>query len=93
VVNLSLGGTGTPETDPLESTLSQLSAVNGTLFVVAVGNHGPSDTPVGSPGSADEALTVGAVDKNANQQVTTNAVGNPIIEYSSDDRKPGRAPR
>ncbi|WP_283136879.1 S8 family serine peptidase [Rhizohabitans arisaemae] len=60
VVNMSLGGYDGPEIDPLEHAVNTLSAQHGTLFVVAAGNEGPQS--VGSPGSADAALTVGAVD-------------------------------
>nr|BFE54200.1 S8 family serine peptidase [Saccharothrix mutabilis subsp. capreolus] len=62
VVNLSLGGGDTPEIDPLEEAVNRLSAEKGTLFVIAAGNSGGPET-VGSPGSADAALTVGAVDR------------------------------
>ncbi len=61
VVNLSLGGSDGPEVDPLEAAVNALSAQHGTLFVIAAGNSGGTET-VGSPGSADAALTVGAVD-------------------------------
>ena len=60
VVNLSLGGMDTPEIDPLEAAVDKLSAEKGILFAIAAGNSGPET--VGSPGSADAALTVGAVD-------------------------------
>ncbi|KOU59183.1 peptidase S8 [Streptomyces sp. MMG1533] len=60
VVNLSLGGMDTPEVDPLEAAVDKLSAEKGILFAIAAGNSGPES--VGSPGSADSALTVGAVD-------------------------------
>ena len=63
VVNLSLGGTDTPEIDPLEEAVNRLTAGTGTLFVIAAGNSGPGDRSIGSPGSADAALTVGNVDK------------------------------
>ncbi|GAA1600699.1 S8 family serine peptidase [Kribbella hippodromi] len=63
VVNLSLGGTDTPGVDPLEEAVNRLTAKTGTLFVIAAGNDGPGERTVGSPGSADAALTVGAVDK------------------------------
>ncbi|WP_344679061.1 S8 family serine peptidase [Saccharopolyspora taberi] len=63
VVNLSLGGGDTPEVDPLEEAVNRLSASSGSLFVIAAGNSGPSPESVGSPGSADAALTVGAVDR------------------------------
>ncbi|MFF4017484.1 S8 family serine peptidase [Streptomyces sp. NPDC001843] len=62
VVNLSLGGYDTPEVDPLEAEVNKLSTEKGILFAIAAGNSGPQS--IGSPGSADDALTVGAVDKN-----------------------------
>ncbi|MFD9095442.1 S8 family serine peptidase [Streptomyces collinus] len=61
VINLSLGGYDTPEIDPLEAEVNKLSAEKGVLFAIAAGNEGPQS--IGSPGSADAALTVGAVDK------------------------------
>ncbi|MFC9842602.1 S8 family serine peptidase [Streptomyces sp. NPDC060223] len=66
VVNLSLGGTDTPGIDPLEEAVNRLSAESDTLFVVAAGNSGigAGTGTIGSPGSADAALTVGAVDKS-----------------------------
>ncbi|MFF9767076.1 S8 family serine peptidase [Streptomyces sp. NPDC014636] len=60
VINLSLGGYDTPEVDPLEAEVNKLSAEKGVLFAIAAGNDGPQS--IGSPGSADAALTVGAVD-------------------------------
>ena len=63
IVNLSLGGTDTPDIDPLEDAVNRLSAEFGTLFVIAAGNEGVP-LAIDSPGSADAALTVGAVDGN-----------------------------
>ncbi|WP_189933825.1 S8 family peptidase [Streptomyces aurantiogriseus] len=60
IVNLSLGGPDTPQLDPMEAEVNKLSAEKGILFAIAAGNAGPQT--VGSPGSADAALTVGAVD-------------------------------
>ncbi|MFD1546344.1 S8 family serine peptidase [Nonomuraea guangzhouensis] len=60
VVNMSLGSTDTPELDPLEQAVNTLSKQTGTLFVISAGNSGNRAT-VTSPGSADAALTVGAV--------------------------------
>jgi subtilisin family serine protease len=61
VINISLGGGDSPSIDPLEQAVDELSAAHGALFVIAAGNSGGTAT-VGSPGSADAALTVGAVD-------------------------------
>ncbi|MEU4579481.1 S8 family serine peptidase [Nonomuraea sp. NPDC023979] len=62
VVNMSLGGPDTPGLDPVEQAVDVLSERTGALFVVAAGNSGRN--PVSSPGSADAALTVGAVDRD-----------------------------
>ncbi|ANS70630.1 subtilisin-like protease [Streptomyces lincolnensis] len=61
VVNMSLGSLDTPGTDPKEEALARLS--DKALFVVAAGNSGDGPRTIYSPGSAPEALTVGAVDK------------------------------
>ncbi|WP_324605134.1 S8 family serine peptidase [Streptomyces sp. NRRL S-87] len=63
IVNLSLGAPDSPGTDPVEAAVNELSAAKGVLFAVAAGNDGLSGPgSVDSPGSADAALTVGAVD-------------------------------
>ena len=70
IVNMSLGFPDAPGDDPVETAVSELTKKYGTLFVVASGNdgnngnnpNGAQDYDVSSPGSADDALTVGAVD-------------------------------
>ncbi|SDT02830.1 S8 family peptidase [Actinoplanes derwentensis] len=64
VISMSLGGGPTDGTDPMSVAVNELSAETGALFVIAAGNSGPAETTVGSPGAADAALTVGAVDAN-----------------------------
>ena len=64
VVNMSLGGQPSGGTDPLDQAVNNLTASDHVLFVVAAGNSGPSYGTVESPGEADAALTVGAVDKS-----------------------------
>ncbi|MEU1601017.1 S8 family serine peptidase [Streptomyces sp. NPDC005708] len=65
IVNLSLGGIDTPDIDPLEAEVNKLSEQKGILFAIAAGNDGElGDRTIGSPGSAADALTVGAVDDN-----------------------------
>ncbi|MFF3122393.1 S8 family serine peptidase [Streptomyces sp. NPDC057908] len=63
IVNISLSGAVTDGTDPLSQAVDNLSASHGTLFVVAAGNRGRPGT-VSTPGTADAALTVGAVERN-----------------------------
>ncbi|MEV4876501.1 S8 family peptidase [Streptomyces cyaneofuscatus] len=62
VINMSLGGPDTPGIDPMEAQVNKVSAEKGVLFTIAAGNSGPGRGTVASPGSADAALTVGAVD-------------------------------
>jgi hypothetical protein len=64
VISMSLGGGDTPDLDPVEQAVNTLSEQTGTLFVIAAGNSGSKPGTVDSPGSADAALTVGAVDKS-----------------------------
>ncbi|MBE8517051.1 S8 family serine peptidase [Amycolatopsis sp. H6(2020)] len=64
-VNMSLGGGPTDGTDALSLGLEALSEQTGTLFVVAAGNDGEQGAyTVGSPGTAEAALTVGAVGRD-----------------------------
>lgn len=64
IVSMSLGGTASGPSDALSETVDELSASTGSLFVIAAGNAGPSEETIGTPGIADSALTVGAVDKS-----------------------------
>ncbi|MFF3057217.1 S8 family serine peptidase [Streptomyces sp. NPDC057909] len=65
VVSMSLGGTDTPGEDVLTNAVNSLSASSSTLFVIAAGNDGrKGESTLGTPGAADAALTVGAVDKS-----------------------------
>ncbi|MDX2704727.1 S8 family serine peptidase [Streptomyces sp. PA03-6a] len=64
VISMSLGGIAPDDgTDPLSQAVNALSAETGALFTIAAGNSGENGpSTVASPGSADAALTVGAVD-------------------------------
>ncbi|MFE7391360.1 S8 family serine peptidase [Streptomyces sp. NPDC057582] len=64
VISMSLGGSVPSDgTDPISQAVNQLTASSGSLFVIAAGNEGPGKGTVGSPGAAEDALTVGAVSK------------------------------
>lgn len=78
IINMSLGGTPSDGTDPLSRTVNRLSADNDVLFVISAGNTGPAPQSVGTPGVADGALTVGAVDKS-----------DVIADFSSRGPRPG----
>ncbi len=64
IVSMSLGGDPDDGSHPLARAVDELSASSDTLFVIAAGNSGNAPSTVSSPGSADAALTVGAVDGN-----------------------------
>jgi subtilisin family serine protease len=77
IVNMSLGSDDVdPANDPVADAVTALSAKYGTLFVVAAGNSGPGVGTVGTPGVADAALTVGAVD-GADKVADFSSVGGP----------------
>ncbi|MCP2267109.1 S8 family serine peptidase [Promicromonospora thailandica] len=65
VINMSLGVRGgyTDGTDPSALAVDSISARYDTLVAIAAGNEGNGGTPftVTTPGTADSALTVGAV--------------------------------
>ncbi|MDT5040952.1 MAG: hypothetical protein QOE51_1937 [Actinoplanes sp.] len=63
VVNMSLaGGVPTPD-NPVTQAVDDLTAADGTLFVIAAGNAGRNGSgTIGVPGVAAAALTVGSVD-------------------------------
>ncbi|MET7666555.1 S8 family serine peptidase [Micromonospora luteifusca] len=64
IINMSLGADPSDGTDPMSVAVNELSEETGALFVIAAGNAGPGPYTVGAPGTADAALTVGAVDGN-----------------------------
>ncbi|MGW5194350.1 S8 family serine peptidase [Kribbella sp. NPDC004138] len=80
VINMSLG---TPawhtQDDPLSQAVNELSAETGALFVIAAGNSGSSPYSVSSPGTADAALTVGAVD-GSDQLADFSSVGPRLMD-------------
>lgn len=62
IVSMSLGSReGSDGTDPMAQAVNNLTAETGALFVIAAGNSGAPGS-IGSPGAADSALTIGAVD-------------------------------
>ncbi|MFE9993723.1 S8 family serine peptidase [Streptomyces avermitilis] len=73
IVSMSLGSTEASDgTDPMAAAVDSLSEETGALFVVAAGNTG-APSSIGSPGAADSALTVGAVDSSDRAAYFTSA--------------------
>lgn len=73
IVSMSLGSTEPSDgTDPMAQAVNTLSRETGALFVVAAGNTG-APSSIGSPGAADAALTVGAVDSTDQTAYFTSA--------------------
>ncbi|MGI5521479.1 S8 family serine peptidase [Micromonospora sp. CA-259024] len=63
IVNMSLGADDAIGVDPLEEAVNDLTAEYGTLFVIAAGNYNGWQFRVGSPSTADAALSVANFDK------------------------------
>ncbi|GAB3418292.1 S8 family peptidase [Flindersiella endophytica] len=63
IVSMSLGAGASDGSDILSQTVNELTESTGSLFVIAAGNDGPDKETVATPGAAELALTVGAVDK------------------------------
>lgn len=73
IVSMSLGSTEPSDgTDPMAQAVNSLSRETGALFVIAAGNTG-TPSSIGSPGAADSALTIGAVDANDQAAYFTSA--------------------
>ncbi len=65
VVSMSLGGPEEDPGNPYDIIISGLSK-EGMIFCIAAGNSGPDPETIGTPGSCEAALTVGAVDIQGN---------------------------
>ncbi|EDY47192.1 S8 family serine peptidase [Streptomyces clavuligerus] len=74
IVSMSFGSGDEPEINPLEAHINRVTKEKGVLFTVSAGNEGPNPGSVGSPGSAEAALTVGAVD-DADRVAPFSSVG------------------
>ena len=85
VVSMSLGGNEPSDgTDPLSTAVNQITADNGTLFVIAAGNAG-AEAWIAPPGAADAALTVAAVD-SADQLADFSSRGPRYGDYVAQAR-------
>ncbi|BBH71822.1 peptidase [Actinoplanes sp. OR16] len=80
VVSMSLGGDMPSDgTDPMSAAVNRLTAQTGALFVIAAGNVG-AEASISSPGAADAALTVAAVD-SADQRAYFSSAGPRFGDY------------
>ncbi|MFD8733805.1 S8 family serine peptidase [Streptomyces sp. NPDC059618] len=81
VVSMSLGSSDPSDgTDPMSQAVNRLTDETGALFVIAAGNSG-SEASLGSPGVADEALTVAAVDAN-DKRASFSSQGPRLNDYA-----------
>ena len=62
VLNLSLGSRGNSDGSDALSTMCNAIVDLGKIMVVAAGNSGPRQSTIGSPGAAEQVITVGASD-------------------------------
>jgi len=61
VINMSLGTSGSSDGSDSTSVAVNNAVNNGIVVVVAAGNSGPAKYTIGSPGAAENAITVGAM--------------------------------
>ncbi|MFF4535102.1 S8 family serine peptidase [Streptomyces aureus] len=81
VISMSLGSSEPSDgTDPMSQAVDKLTEDTGALFVIAAGNSG-SEASMGSPGVADEALTVAAVD-SADKRASFSSQGPRLNDYA-----------
>ncbi len=67
VISMSLGGAvSSCAASPLANYVNKTAFTNNTIFVIGAGNGGPSASSIWSPGCAEHAITVGAVDSGNN---------------------------
>lgn len=64
VLNLSLGGSGEPNRDPIGAMANRMMVRGSILVVASVGNEGPAPGSVGSPGNGEYVLTVTGVNRD-----------------------------
>lgn len=62
VASMSLGGRASDGKDALSRAVN-VAVDKGLIVVAAAGNAGPGEETIASPGAAEKAITVGAVDK------------------------------
>lgn len=73
VANLSLGSSATPGMDLLVDVVNGASQA-GMTMVISAGNRGPDTATIGSPGTAESAITVGSVNNSHFFGLTIDAV-------------------
>jgi len=79
VANLSLGGAGNPD-DPV-SRAADAAVAAGVVVVAAAGNAGAAQS-IGSPGAAQRAITVGAVDAAGSMVLPFSSRGPSAVRYA-----------
>ncbi|WHI51951.1 S8 family serine peptidase [Microbulbifer sp. MLAF003] len=87
VINLSLGGAG--GNNSVLSVAANNAMRAGVVVVAAAGNDGPFLNSIGSPGSAEEIVTVGAVDGAGNlADFSSRGMFGTSLDLSSNSVKP-----
>ena len=87
IISMSLGGPGTPW-DPISMAVNNAWDL-GVIVVIAAGNEGSDYFTVGSPGLAEKAITVGAVDKTRHIAQFSSRGPTPDLRMDPDIMAPG----
>jgi len=82
IISLSLGGSGNPD-DPQSQAIDN-AVNNGVIAVISAGNSGPNLQTIGSPGTAREAITVGATKKN--DKIAEFSSRGPVVWFDEEGK-------
>jgi hypothetical protein len=90
VINLSLGGVPAPQVaDDEEVAVLERAISVGVIVVIAAGNNGPDPNTIGSPGTAPDAITVGAMNNDRMFAASlTVGTGGPYAATPADEALP-----
>ena len=84
VISMSLGGEDNADPEASERRVVRQLTERGILVVIAAGNSGPGPQTIGSPGSAAEAITIGAINK-AGQIAEFSSRGRTLLGLTKPD--------
>ncbi|WP_372369009.1 S8 family serine peptidase [Candidatus Uabimicrobium sp. HlEnr_7] len=88
VISMSLGGRANPNGNVVEDAVEN-AIDNGVTIVIAAGNEGPFAQTIGTPGTVNKAITVGAIDKNGELAYFSSRGVSVYLEEKPDIVAPG----
>jgi subtilisin family serine protease len=84
IISMSLGGDDTDDPESSEFRVVRQLTEQGIICCIAAGNSGSAAQTIGSPGSAPDALTIGAINK-AGQIADFSSRGSTLLGLTKPD--------